>query len=118
MKPPVLFVITGDPRLSARPAEALRIASGVGAWEGVEITICLRGAAVLALSAEPDEHELLDAEEYGRYLPLVRAAGRPICVRKGELLPAKIGEPSLPFREITDEELAAQAAGSQYVIHF
>jgi hypothetical protein len=49
MKPSALFIIRGDPRVSHRPAEAIRIAAGVGTWKKTDITVYLHGPAVLAL---------------------------------------------------------------------
>ena len=39
MKPRVLFIVTGDPRTSPRPAEAVRIAAGVVAWKRADIAV-------------------------------------------------------------------------------
>ena len=48
MKPRLLLIVTTDPRISPRPAEAVRIAAGVGAWQKIDVTLYLRDAAVLA----------------------------------------------------------------------
>ena len=55
MKRQALFIIGGDPRISARPAEAIRIAAGIGTWKKISVRIYLEGAAVLALSEFPDD---------------------------------------------------------------
>ena len=60
MKRGVLLIIATDPRSSHRPAEAIRIAAGVGAWGRVEVTLYLHGPAVLALSDDTDA--LVDGE--------------------------------------------------------
>jgi hypothetical protein len=116
MKPALLFVITGDPRISARPAEAVRIAAGVGTWKKAEITIYLRAAAVLALSEFPDE--LIDEDNFTRYLPIVAEWGRPVYVQHGAPLLGEIGEARLAFEEIDDARLGALAAASQFVLRF
>ncbi len=116
MKRSLLFVVTGDPRRSARPAEAIRIAAGVGAWQKAEIRLYLRGPAVLALSEWTDE--LVDEDNYTRYLPIVREWGRPIYVERGATFLAELGQPALPFEEIEDAQLADLAAKSDGVLRF
>ncbi|MDB6018757.1 MAG: hypothetical protein JWR19_3246 [Pedosphaera sp.] len=116
MKPGVLFIITSDPRLSPRPAEALRIAAGVGVWRKADLALYLRDAAVLALSEQPDD--LLDEDNYRRYLPLASENGCAIYVQQGAPLLAQIGEPPVRFLPISDEHLAAVAARSHFVLRF
>lgn len=116
MNPSLLFIITGDPRSSARPAEAIRIAAGVGAWKKADITVYLRDAAVLALSEFADE--FLDEDSFTRYFPIVAESGRPIYAQRGAPLLKEIGESALKFEEIDDDRLAALAARSNYVLHF
>jgi sulfur relay (sulfurtransferase) DsrF/TusC family protein len=65
----ILFIITSDPRTSARPAEAIRIAAGVSAWGKAAVSICLVGPAVLMLS-EGDQ-PLKDEDQVVSGLPLV-----------------------------------------------
>ena len=55
MKPRVLFLIDSDPRRSPRPAEAVSIAAGVGVWQEVAVTVCLRGPAARALDESVDD---------------------------------------------------------------
>lgn len=116
MKPSALFIITGDPRTSPRPAEAIRIAAGVGTWKKIDIGVYLRGAAVLALSEYVDD--FVDEENYTRYFPIVRDFGRPVYVEKSAALMAEVGEATLPFEEIDDHRLAEMAAAHSYVIYF
>jgi len=116
MKPSVLFIITSDPRTSPRPAEAIRIAAGVGTWRKTDVTMYLRDAAVLALSEFTDE--IVDDENYTRYFPIIGEFGRPIYVQKQAPLLAELGEASLAFQEIPDEELARLAARHNYVARF
>ena len=114
--PKVLFIVTGDPRVRPRPAEAVRIAAGVGAWKKVDITLYLRDTAVLALSEFADE--LVDEDNFTRYLPIAAESGRPIYVQKGSPQLAELGEPALKYQEISDDELANLAADSNYVLRF
>jgi sulfur relay (sulfurtransferase) DsrF/TusC family protein len=104
MKPTVLFVITQDPRKSARPAEAIRIAAGVGTWKKTDIRVYLRDAAVLVLSEFTDE--LVDEDNFIRYLPILGEFAKPVLVQHGSPRLADLGEPALPFEEIDDDQLA------------
>ena len=116
MSASVLFIVTGDPRVSPRPAEAIRIAAGVGAWQKAQITVYLRDAAVLALAEYTDE--LVDEDNFSRYLPIIGEFGRPVYVARGAAALAELGETTVRFEEIDDEQLAALAARSTYVLRF
>ena len=116
MKPSALLIITGDPRTNAKPAEAVRIAAGVGTWKKADITVYLRGPAVLALSEYVDE--FVDEDNYSRYFPIVGEFGRPIYVQRGAPRLGEIGESPLKFEEIDDTQLAQLAAASHYVLRF
>lgn len=116
MKPSALFIITGDPRTSAKPAEAIRIAAGVGTWKKADITVYLRGPAVLALGEFVDE--LIDEDNFSRYLPIVGEFGRPIYVQQGAAELRELGEPSLAFESIDDTRLAQLAAAANHVLRF
>jgi hypothetical protein len=115
MKPSALFIITGDPRSSHRPAEAVRIAAGVGTWKKIAINLYLRDAAVLVLSEYVDG--FVDEDNFSRYLPIVKDFGR-VYVQQGQPLLADLDQPTLPFEEIDDSRLAALAAGHTYVLRF
>ena len=85
-----LFIISSDPRSSHRPAEAIRIAAGVGAWNsGVEVY--LAGPAVLMLTDKPGT--LLDEENFTRYLPML-TEGKNIYVEAGNRFLAELNESS------------------------
>jgi len=116
MNPSALFIITGDPRVSPRPAEALRIAAGVGTWQKTAVSVYLRDSAVLALSEVTDEW--VDDENFRRYLPILAEWGRPIYVQQGAPMLAQMGRPSLRCEEIDDARLALLAAGSACVLRF
>ena len=116
MKPSALFIITGDPRTSPKPAEAIRIAAGVGTWKKADITVYLRGPAVLALSDFTDE--FVDEDNFSRYFPIVGEFGRPIYVEKGAPLLAELGESPLRFEEIDLEQVARLTAQANYTLQF
>jgi sulfur relay (sulfurtransferase) DsrF/TusC family protein len=112
----VLFIVTSDPRVSARPAEAVRIAAGVGAWKSLEAVLYLRGPAVLALGDSAGE--LVDGDNFVRYLPLAAEAGRRLCVQRSSPLLAELDETQISFEPVDDEELARLAAHSECVVRF
>jgi hypothetical protein len=116
MTPRTLFIITGDPRTSSRPAEAIRIAAGVGAWKKNEIRVYLHGTAALALGEFVDE--LVDADNFSRYLPIIGEWGRPVLVERGAACLKELGEASLKYQEITWAELADLSAQSTYLARF
>lgn len=115
MNPRVLMMVTGDPRKSHRPAEALRIAAGVGTWEKTDVTVYLRGEAVRTLG---DTSGLVDENDYAQYWTILASLKQPIYVEKSSVTLAGLGEAVVPFREISDEELADLAAEQKYVLRF
>jgi sulfur relay (sulfurtransferase) DsrF/TusC family protein len=62
----IVLIIREDPRTSARPVEALRIALGLAAGEN-PITVILMGQAVQLLAEETDD--IVDIEILEKYLP-------------------------------------------------
>jgi hypothetical protein len=75
--PKTLVMIETDPRSSARPAEGIRIAAGIGAWKKTDVILVLRGP-VAGYSLQEYADELVDEDNFTRYLPLVAEARRPI----------------------------------------
>ena len=112
----LLFIISSDPRTSPRPAEAIRIAAGVGIWKRAGVSIYLREAAVLALRAEPEG--LVDEENYTRYFPSMRDFGRPIYVQRDSAFLGQLGETSFQIEQIDDAQLAQLASSSTSVLRF
>ncbi len=116
MKRSVLIIVTGDPRISARPAEAVRIAAGLSANGRLDVTLCLRGASMLALSGDSDD--FLDGDHFSRYLPVVTEGGRIVTA------PSDSGEPLIseplivPTRNLSQEELAHLVASSDRILRF
>lgn len=112
----LLFILASDPRQTPRPAEAIRVAAGVGAWKKVDITVYLRGAAILALGEWVDE--LRDEDNFTRYLPMLAESRQPIYVQAGAAELAELGNYAHRFTPITDAELAALAASASSVLRF
>jgi sulfur relay (sulfurtransferase) DsrF/TusC family protein len=116
MTPHVLFIITSDPRKSAKPAEAIRIAAGVSAWKKTHVSVYLRDAAVLALNEDPSD--LINEDNYTRYLPMLAELGEPIYVEKSNPHLAELGDSPVKSEPITDKALAELAAKQTYVFRF
>jgi hypothetical protein len=112
----VLFVIDCDPRSSGRAAEAIRIAAGVGVWKRIEVSVYLRDAAVMILSE--DIEDLVDSDNFFRYLPVLAESARPIYVQKGSRFLSSVGEGQSAIEEISDDALARLAAEQSQVIRF
>src|SRR5688572_20338740 len=74
----VLFIISSDPRTSHRPAEALRIAAGSGAWGRAVVHVCLSGPATRML--DENLSELRDEDQIASSLSLLRGSGSPVYV--------------------------------------
>ncbi len=88
--PTTLVLIETDPRTSPRPAEGIRIAAGIGVWKKTDVTLVLRGPAGYSLQEYADE--LVDEDNFTRYLPLVAESPRPIYVENSFTdLPALAG---------------------------
>jgi len=116
MKPRVLFIVTSDPRTTGKPAEAIRIAAGVGAWKKTDVSVYLRDAAVLVLGE--DTVDLVNEDNYARYLPMLGEAQRPLYVQKNNSALSDLGESLVKFEPLSDPELAKLAAEHEYVLRF
>ncbi len=114
--PSLLIVVTADPRQSPRTAEAVRIAAGLAAGGRVEVTLYLRGPAMLALSEGPAD--LMDEDGFRQYLPILGELGRPILVEAGAAELTSVRGASYRFEEISDQRLAEMAAVGDYVLRF
>lgn len=116
-KPPlVLFLVGSDPRTSHRPAEAVRVAAGIGTWRKADVRLYLHGPAIRALGEWVDD--LVDEDNFTRYLPILRDLGHPVLVEAGAVQAADLGEASVPFEELAPGALAQWCARASSVIRF
>lgn len=109
-----LVITSQDPRTSARPAEAIRIAAGVGAWKKTEVSLLLLGEAGYCLSDEPDE--FLDEDNFTRYRPIIAEWKRPIYVDESFNDPEVLAHAALPFERVSQEKIAQLRAQAHAVI--
>ncbi|HEY3915838.1 MAG TPA: hypothetical protein VGN61_15225 [Verrucomicrobiae bacterium] len=116
MNTSALFIIDTDPRASGRPAEAVRIAAGIGVWKKIDVAVYLRAATIPILGEDTDD--LVDGENYARYLPILGESGRPIYVQKDAKALSKLGQSAIPYQEISDAELGQMAAEHSCVLRF
>ena len=115
MKRSVLIVVNGDPRSSARPAEAVRIAAGLSTNERLAVTLCLCGAA--ALAAGEYSVELMDGDHFIRYLPVLAEAGQPVLVQ-ADSSDFGTDSSSVPVHLISKSELDEITASSERVLRY
>jgi sulfur relay (sulfurtransferase) DsrF/TusC family protein len=76
----IAVVISEDPRITARPVEALRIALGLCAGDH-NTTVVLLGRASSLLMKDSDE--IIDGDVLEKYLPSFKHLGVPFIVEVG-----------------------------------
>ena len=79
----IAVVISEDPRVTARPVEALRIALGLCAGDH-ETTVVLLGRASTLLMEDTDE--IIDVEVLEKYLPSFKHLAVPFVVEAGSAM--------------------------------
>ena len=112
--PKTLVIIETDPRTSPRPAEAIRIAAGIGAWKKTDVTLLLRGPAGYSLQEYADE--LVDEDNFTRYLPLVVEHGRPIYVEDSFIDWPVLEHSTFSYEKISREKTAELIRANDYLI--
>ena len=78
--PPVIVVISTDPRASHRANEAMRIGLGIVSGEN-EVTMVLTGPAVHLLDDDTDD--LVDGDDIAKFRANLRALEIPFHVEEG-----------------------------------
>ena len=110
--PRTLVTISEDPRESHRPAEAVRIAAGIGGWNKTEGDVLLLGPASRVLSPWADE--FVDGENYDHYLPILREWKRPVFLAPDAERFEEMAEATLSFEAL---DVAGTAALRTRAIH-
>ena len=116
MLPSVLVLVMTDPRQNPKPAEAIRIVAGVGTWKKVQMILYLHGPAILALDEFVDE--LVDEDNFVRYLPILSDFPRKVLVEKDSPFISQLSNPTLPFEAVSVRELSQIASSCRNVFHF
>ncbi|MCE0483381.1 MAG: hypothetical protein LV479_03980 [Methylacidiphilales bacterium] len=112
--PKTLVMVETDPRTSPRPAEAIRITAGIGAWKKTDVTLLLRGAAGYCLQEYADE--LVDEENFSHYLPLVAEQPRPVYIENSFTDTAALESSPWKYEIITEERVAELIRANNYLI--
>ena len=111
----LLIKIASDPRKSPRPAEAVRIGAGVGAWNKVKVHLFLEGLAVHCLDEFADE--LTNGELFTQYLPVILSHGGRILVDESNATLHSI-KAAITFEKLPLEEITQFAAKADHVMQF
>ena len=109
--------VESDPRTSTRPAEAVRIGAGVGAWNKVKVHFVFAGPAVFCLDEFADE--LKEGELFTQYLPSIELHGGRIVVDGSN--PALKGMKStstLKFEALSPAEIERMQREADHVMRF
>jgi hypothetical protein len=112
--PKTLVLIETDPRTSARPAEGIRIAAGIGAWRKTDVTLLLRGPAGYSLQEYADE--LVDEDNFTHYLPIVVEGPRPVYVEESFADLAALEGSPWKYEVISRERAAQLVRENDYLI--
>lgn len=115
MGPKLVFLIRSNPCESHRPAEAIRIAAGLGIGQN-PIKILLSGEAPRILSSE--EEDLVDLEIIEKFLPLIGEMGIPFYADRDSPGQAALKNSLYSFRTIGAEESSELLAGGHCVLVF
>ena len=113
--PKIVFLIRSNPCESHRPAEAIRIAAGLGVGKN-PIKILLTSEAPRVLSSE--EEDLIDIEIIEKFLPFIEEMGIPFYVERDSPGEAALKSSPYGFRTIGPEESSELLAGGHYVLVF
>jgi hypothetical protein len=111
----LLIKISSDPRKSVRPAEAVRIGAGVGAWNKVKVHLLLEGPAVLCLDEFADEFK--QGELFTQYLPAILSHGGRILVNEHSRQ-LKLIKPALHFEKADAEAISSFTTAMDHVMEF
>ncbi|MCC7202243.1 MAG: DsrE family protein [Nitrospirae bacterium] len=111
----IVFLIRSNPCESARPAEAIRIAAGLGTGNN-SIKVILSGNAVRALS--PDEDDLEDIDIIEKFLPIIKDWEIPLYVDKGSAADVDLKGSPYSYTTVNNEELSELIAGGHSTFVF
>lgn len=108
----VAVVISDDPRSTARPVEALRIALGLCAGDH-DTTVVLLGSASRLLME--DTEEIVDAEILEKYLPSFKHLAVPFIVETGTFMDTWSDDFSVTTRTVDEIRQLVRSADRSLV---
>jgi len=111
----IIFLIRSNPSESHRPAEAIRIAAGLGTGNN-SIKVILSGESVRILS--PDEDDLEDIDIIEKFLPIIKDWEIPLYVEKGSLTGIDLKGSPYAFRIVDNDEMSEVLAGGHSIFVF
>ncbi|MBI5755859.1 MAG: DsrE family protein [Nitrospirae bacterium] len=111
----IIFFIRTNPLNSHRPAEAIRIAAGLGTGKN-SVKIIFSGESPRVMS--PDEEDLVDIDIIEKFLPILKEWDIPMYVDKGSLAHIELKNSEYSFRTINAEETSEILAGGHNVFVF
>ena len=111
----LVILIRSNPDKSHRPAEAIRIAAGLGIGKN-PLKVILSGESPRVLS--PDEDDLIDIDIIEKFLPMMNEWNIPIYVDKRSLSNIDLKNSPYKFRVADSEETSELIAGGHYVMVF
>ena len=111
----IIFLIRSDPSVSHRPAEAIRIASGLGTGNN-SIKVIFSGESARILS--PDEDDLEDIDIIEKFLPIIKDWEIPLYVDKRSLAGIDLKRSPYAYRTVDNEEVSEILAGGHSIFVF
>ena len=115
MGPKIVFLIRTNPNKSHRPAEAIRIATGLGIGKN-PVKIILSGEAPRMLSSS--EEDMIDTDIIEKFLPLLEEWNVPLYVDKRSLGLVNLKGSPYNYRIADTEDTSELIAGGHYVFVF
>ena len=114
--PPVIVLISTDPRASHRANEAMRIGLGVVAGEN-DVVFVLLGAGVHLLDEDTDE--LVDGDDIAKFRANLKALGVPFHVAADAIPPdASWNADAHPVVRVSRDEAAGLVRNGRRVLVF
>ena len=114
--PPVIVLISTDPRASHRANEAMRIGLGIVAGEN-EVTFVLLGPGAHLLDEDTDE--LVDGDDVARFRANLKALGVPFHVEVDAIPPdASWNADAHPVVRVSRDEAAGLVRNGRRVLVF
>lgn len=111
----LVMLIRSNPEISARPAEAIRIAAGLGIGKN-PLKIILCGESIRILS--PVEDDLKDIDIIEKFLPMIEEWKIPVYVDKMSLNNINLNKCPYKYHRVDNEEISEIIAGGHYIMVF